>query len=130
MIQNHEDSQQSIQKILNKIPIEKVGEYCKKYNLKLPSEYQMKHQFMINKNKFSKNDECIICMDEKKIIPYDCFGHYFCEECYHQLDKCPVCRVDKHPIMNSNHGSDQSELYDDDDSRSYITYDEELEQLA
>lgn len=55
---------------------------------------------MKNKQKYSLEDDCIVCLEKKKVIPYDCFGHNFCERCYYELDKCPICRIEKHPIMS------------------------------
>ncbi len=36
--------------------------------------------------------ECDICMNEEKklFVNLEC-NHYFCKECYNELDKCPVC---------------------------------------
>ena len=122
---NDEDCKIRFQNIIKKIPSEQMIELSKKYNIKLPEDFQSRIQFIINKKKFAKDEECVICMDEKKVIPYDCFGHYFCESCYHKLDKCPVCRFDKHPIMNNN--IDEDNDYDNDEL-TYIGDDDEEEE--
>ena len=47
-------------------------------------------------NKFSKIDECGICIENnKECILLNCFGHYVCKDCYIKLyDKpCPFCRL-------------------------------------
>ncbi len=72
-------------------------EFAEKYHIKYNN---IKHQFMKNKYQFKKTDICYICFDEKEIIPYDCFGHFYCEECYLKLDKCPTCNIERHPVLN------------------------------
>ncbi|CAG2161655.1 unnamed protein product [Oppiella nova] len=42
----------------------------------------------------AENDECIICMSEKKYYVFSPCGHfYICKECKEgDMDKCPICR--------------------------------------
>jgi hypothetical protein len=79
--------------------------YCQKYNYdcELLNKYKIKRnqkkQYMINKQKYTKEDTCPICHDDKTLIIYDCLGHYLCENCYDIINKCPYCNIEKHQIM-------------------------------
>jgi TPR repeat protein len=105
-------------------------EYCKKYEIDTSSldEYHIRRalqkQFMINKHKFTKEDTCSICYQDKTLIIFDCFGHYTCENCYLLLDKCPYCNIEKHQIMekinildtyDSEYSDDEESINTDDD---------------
>ncbi len=80
--------------------------------LEYKTERNKRIQFMNNKRKFTIEDTCSICLDNTKLIIYDCIGHYFCENCYNNLPKCPLCKIEKHQIMN----------IDISDNDSCITY--------
>lgn len=75
---------------------------CEKDTLKkLLQDFELQIQFMTNKYKLKlENSMCNICFKENiDIIPYDCFGHYYCETCYLKMNKCPMCKIKKHEIM-------------------------------
>jgi tetratricopeptide (TPR) repeat protein len=73
-----------------------VYSMCKKYNINNP---KINHQIQIidNKMNFSKIDICPICFDTEKLIPYECFSHYYCLDCLYQgvykHKKCAICRL-------------------------------------
>jgi len=108
-------------------------EYCKKYEIDTSSldEYHIRRnqqkQFMINKRKFTKEDTCSICYQDKTLIIFDCFGHYTCENCYTLLEKCPYCNIEKHQIMDKMDILDEgdSEYSDEDDT---INTEDEIEE--
>jgi TPR repeat protein len=39
----------------------------------------------------SKDGECPICLENKKLIPLEC-THYYCCDCYVEMNKCAICR--------------------------------------
>ncbi len=53
-------------------------------------------QIYKNKLKYSKIDDCGICLVEKvQVIQLSCFGHFCCTDCYPKVynKKCPFCRL-------------------------------------
>jgi hypothetical protein len=58
-------------------------------------------QFKLNKIRikeplYSMIGSCNICFgDNIKLQLYDCLGHYYCEECTINMDKCAICRCSK-----------------------------------
>jgi hypothetical protein len=118
--------------------------YCKKYNYdcELLNKYKIKRnqkkQYMINKQKYTKEDTCPICHDDKTLIIYDCLGHYLCENCYDIINKCPYCNIEKHQIMkkitstskvstfiNNLNNDDTDNETDEDDDDDEETNDED-----
>ncbi len=87
-----------VNNIIKHYDYKQIYELSKKYDIK-PNTNQ--YQFMKNKYNFSKVDTCSVCFNETTIIPYDCLGHYYCEDCYHKMNNCPMCNIKKHEIMIS-----------------------------
>lgn len=58
-------------------------------------------QFKLNKMKlkdpvYSKAGTCNICFnDDVQLQLFDCLGHYYCQDCTINMDKCAVCRCSK-----------------------------------
>ena len=58
-------------------------------------------QFKLNKTKlkdpvYSKTGTCNICFsDDVQLQLFDCLGHYYCQECTINMDKCAICRCSK-----------------------------------
>jgi hypothetical protein len=40
-------------------------------------------------------NECAVCLESMQKAVYINCGHFFCEQCINQCDKCPVCRQQK-----------------------------------
>jgi len=93
------DNTDQIKSIIKRIKYDELEDICEKYNLNVKDFIQDKIQYMKNKQKFKKEDDCLICLEHKDLIPFDCLGHYFCEKCYYKMDKCPVCNIEKHQLM-------------------------------
>jgi len=77
-------------------------EHCNRLGLKnddLRFKIQAQESVLINKKKLSKHGECAICMEEKELIPFDCFGHFFCVECEIKTTKCSVCRISRNQLI-------------------------------
>ena len=94
-----EDQTEEIKEVIKRVKYDELEPLCEKYNLNISEFIQDKIQFMKNKIKFKKEDDCLICLEHKDLIPYDCFGHYFCDKCYYKMDKCPICNIEKHQMM-------------------------------
>ncbi len=95
---NNEENKSIIKKIIKYVKYTDAVTLCEKYDIKMNT---LIGQFMKNKYNFSKQDDCTICFDNTKLIPFDCFGHYYCEKCYCNMDKCPTCFIPRNPIMNN-----------------------------
>jgi Leucine-rich repeat (LRR) protein len=69
---------------------------CKKYNIK---NYKITDliQIIDNKMKIKKIDECPICYENTDLIPYECFGHYYCLDCMYKsmykTNQCALCKI-------------------------------------
>jgi hypothetical protein len=78
---------------------------CKKYNIR---DVKINHQMQLieNKMKISIIDKCPICYDEDKLVPYECFAHYYCLDCLYQGiykdKKCAICRMTGIDINTNN----------------------------
>lgn len=79
-----------------------------------------------NKRKLAKTDDCPICYDTTSLIPFDCFGHYYCETCYVKIDKCAICKMDKNPntILKVNYDEDNDEEYNEELDEEYLDEEE------
>jgi tetratricopeptide (TPR) repeat protein len=73
-----------------KISVNKIKPDVKKNYVK----YTTKKRIMENKIKcLSKEDNCPLCMHDSTVIPLDCCLHFYCEDCYIKLNKCPECHI-------------------------------------
>ena len=92
----------------------------KKFNIRIPkfdgiiiSEVISFIQHQDNKMKFSKLEDCPLCYKHAQLIPYDCFGHFYCLDCMfnyvYKTKKCPQCQI-KPNKMNT-----KKRKHDDDD---------------
>jgi hypothetical protein len=65
------------------------------------SKMNLRKQFITNKEKYAIIGDCVVCYENKKLILFDCIGHYICHKCYDHpfLLKCPFCLIAKHPLM-------------------------------
>jgi len=63
---------------------------------------QAEEQLLMNKMKLSKKGECPICYDEKDLIPFDCFGHFFCVDCDKNAKKCYICSISRNQLLYLN----------------------------
>ena len=52
-----------------------------------------------NKIKYMKHDECPVCLIETDVIPFDCFGHFYCLNCEKKLNKCSLCRIPRNHLI-------------------------------
>jgi tetratricopeptide (TPR) repeat protein len=43
--------------------------------------------FANKRNRLSKDGECPVCYDERRLIPREC-AHYYCEDCYVRIERC------------------------------------------
>jgi tetratricopeptide (TPR) repeat protein len=43
--------------------------------------------FANKRSRLSKDGECPVCYDERRLIPREC-AHYYCEDCYVRIDRC------------------------------------------
>ena len=89
-----------IQTLVNKKLVGWSYGMCKKFNIRNP---KIEHiiQFIDNKMKFSKNEDCPICFDKTQLVPFECFGHYYCLDCMYKLytsNKCPLCKIDPETV--------------------------------
>ena len=37
--------------------------------------------------------DCVVCLENKRGVTFDCGHHVVCEACNSQLEKCPICRA-------------------------------------
>jgi hypothetical protein len=65
----------------------------------LKIKIQSEEIILKNKLKYSKFDECPICLTEKDLIPFDCFGHFYCLECDKRINKCSLCRISRNRLI-------------------------------
>jgi len=97
-IKNGIDSTKEIKKLLTDLKL-----YNMLYKSKIQNKIITKLMTDLRKNKTVHNfankllfnnkvDECIICKDEKSVVPLDC-AHFYCSDCYaHIYPVCAVCR--------------------------------------
>ena len=71
----------------------------KKSLIQIIENHEKQNQFMKNKRKYQKLEECVICYSNKEVMPYDCFNHDMCEDCYSKINQCPFCQIKKHSVM-------------------------------
>jgi hypothetical protein len=78
----------------NEIELHFIQQMTSKFDL-ITSTIHNNLQFKINKTKlinYRKTGQCNICLDENISLKlFDCLGHYYCDSCTVQLDKCPTC---------------------------------------
>jgi len=80
-------------------------EHCQRLGFKnddLTFKIQAITTVLKNKLKYAKYGECPICMEEKDLIPFDCFGHFFCVECEKKTIKCSLCRISRNQLLYDN----------------------------
>ena len=70
--------------------IEKPNEYIIKCMNQYKSENKQIRHFQNKLHMLSKEGECPICYEERKLIPREC-THWFCQDCYAYNTKCPMC---------------------------------------
>jgi hypothetical protein len=61
---------------------------------------QIQETILKNKMKYVKHEECPICLEEKELIPYDCFAHFFCVNCEKRINKCSLCRISRNQLLD------------------------------
>jgi len=44
-------------------------------------------------------EECIICFEERDDFKFYSCSHKVCVECYHKINKCPLCQANKIEIV-------------------------------
>jgi tetratricopeptide (TPR) repeat protein len=49
------------------------------------------HCFNNKINFLSKDGTCLVCFDDKKLIPREC-AHFYCTDCFVKIDKCSMCK--------------------------------------
>ncbi len=92
-----------------------IVQIAKKYIINNPifdnfiTKYNLTNQVLINKRKLAKEDDCPICFEFTNLIPYDCFGHYFCEACYPKLHECAFCKFKKYTNNNDSYDDESDE---------------------
>ena len=82
------DYNNSILKIILKFSFEEQKNIKQLLCLKTKLDIEIELKF---KN-YSKETECIVCLEEHKCIPYNWCNHYLCIVCISKCDKCPYCR--------------------------------------
>lgn len=83
---------------LLKIDIMALYEYINKIELETKKFSSERAYFLKIRQKYGlldSSNECPICCTENKLIPFDCFYHNLCFECYKKCDKCPSCKIPK-----------------------------------
>lgn len=71
-------------------------EIVEENNVFIRNQYKKTTLLFESRKKYSEIDMCSICYEIKKIVPYDCFCHMFCFACYLRIDKCALCKFEKH----------------------------------
>jgi hypothetical protein len=69
---------------------------------KLRIKFQSEETIIRNKMNFSKDGECPVCFEDKRLIPFDCFGHFYCLDCDKKMKKCGFCRIPKNLLTDIN----------------------------
>jgi TPR repeat protein len=66
------------------------------YYRDIEKDYRMmkKYEIMSKLKSANKEDECMVCYENKQMYYTSCNRHYICNECSVKLycDKCPMCR--------------------------------------
>jgi Leucine-rich repeat (LRR) protein len=114
-----------IKLILERINIGLAYFLYKKFNIRVPkcdgvviSEVISFIQLHDNKMTFAKLEDCPICYKTAHLIPFDCFGHYYCTDCMfdyvYTTKKCPQCQIKPSKVNNKKRRRNESSSSDDD----------------
>jgi tetratricopeptide (TPR) repeat protein len=90
------------QLVINNVDANLLLKHCERLefkNVDVIFKVQAVSAVLKNKMKFSKQGECPICLEEKELIPFDCFGHFFCVECDKKTNKCALCRISRNQLL-------------------------------
>jgi tetratricopeptide (TPR) repeat protein len=73
------------------------NEIINECNLFIRNQYKKMTLFLESRKKYVEIQTCSICYENKNLIPFDCFCHVFCTSCYIRIDRCALCKFEKHP---------------------------------